>query len=295
MNYPSHPTIEIVNADVSYGHARYALFDFDGTLSLIRAGWQGVMTELMFEILKATPIGQHEPQDALKSVVDAYISRLTGKQTIYQMIRLCKEIRKRGGHPLDPLTYKRQYHDRLDGLIGDRVKSLESGARSPESFLVRSADEFLSTLREAGIECFLASGTDKVFVNREAQLLGIAPFFSAIYGALDDWRRYSKRKVIRGIFRENGLLGNEFVSFGDGFVEIEETKAVGGVAVGVASDELNRRGVDPWKRDRLIAAGADIIVPDFACYNHLLSLLFGDALRAFLRVKTARHRGQNAT
>ena len=39
--------------------------------------------------------------------------RLTGRQTIYQMIQLAEEVRRRGGQPLDPLAYKHRYHDLL--------------------------------------------------------------------------------------------------------------------------------------------------------------------------------------
>jgi hypothetical protein len=63
------------------------------------------------------------------------------------------------------------------------------------------------------------------------------------------------------------------VAFGDGYVEIEDTKAAGGIAVGVASNEAIRSGIDEWKRRRLIAAGADIIVPDFREGGQLLAYL----------------------
>ena len=68
----------------------------------------------------------------------------------------------------------------------------------------------------------------------------------------------------------------ELVTFGDGFVEIEDTKAVGGVAVGVASDEVNRQGIDEWKRGRLIEAGADLIIPDFCDHERLVAYLFAE-------------------
>ena len=59
------------------------------------------------------------------------------------------------------------------------------------------------------------------------------------------------------------MRGEELLGFGDGFVEIEEVRRAGGVAVAVASDETNRRGVHAWKRERLIRAGADIVIGDY--------------------------------
>ena len=65
------------------------------------------------------------------------------------------------------------------------------------------------------------------------------------------------------------------MGFGDGYVEIRDVKAVGGIAVAVASDEAGRSGKpDPWKRDRLIGAGADVVIPDYRDYQPLLDYLW---------------------
>ena len=62
-------------------------------------------------------------------------------------------------------------------------------------------------------------------------------------------------------------------TFGDGPVEIRETRKRGGVTIGVASNELRRYGLNDKKRTRLIKAGADILIPDFSQPNRLLDLL----------------------
>jgi phosphoglycolate phosphatase len=51
-------------------------------------------------------------------------------------------------------------------------------------------------------------------------------------------------------------------------------KNVGGVAVGVASEEPACRRVDEWKRQRLIGVGADYIVANYLCGEELFSSLF---------------------
>jgi hypothetical protein len=43
----------------------------------------------------------------------------------------------------------------------------------------------------------------------------------------------------------------------------------------VASDEVKRQGINHWKRNRLVKAGADIVIPDYRCRKRLLSYLFG--------------------
>ncbi len=264
--------IEIIVPTIVRGRIRHALFDFDGTLSLIREGWQGVMIPLMVELLLDTP--EHESEAELRQVVTDYVTRLTGKQTIYQMIQLAEEIGRRGGRPADPLAYKHLYLARLWERIAGRVADLKAGRVSPEAWLVPGAHAVLDALRARGVKCYLASGTDEAYVLDEAAALQVDGYFAGIYGAQDDYKCFSKKLLIERIIQEHQLSGPEFAAFGDGYVEIEDTVRVGGIAVGVASNEATRNGVDPWKRVRLIEAGAHLIVPDFRDHEALVNYLF---------------------
>jgi phosphoglycolate phosphatase-like HAD superfamily hydrolase len=270
-----HDEIEIISPQLPRGGFRFALFDFDGTLSLIREGWPQIMIPMMVEVLRQT--GTDESEVELVAKVDEFVMRLNGRQTIYQMIQLADEVRHRGGVPLEPLEYKHRYHDLLMNRIRDRLAALEAGAASAADWTVPGSHELLANLRQRGTTLLLASGTDLKYVRREADLLGLRAFFEPhIFGALDDYQKFSKKMVIERILRDHGLRGQELLGFGDGFVEIEEIKRVGGVAVAVASDEANRRGVDRWKRERLIRAGADIVIPEFRCQDRLLRYLFAE-------------------
>jgi phosphoglycolate phosphatase-like HAD superfamily hydrolase len=265
--------IEIRNSNIPRGRFRSVVFDFDGTLSLIREGWPQVMIPMMVEELRGT--GTRESDAELHATVEDFIMRLNGKQTIYQMIQLADEVRKRGGAPLEPLAYKHRYHDRLMQRIQGRLDALASGAASADAWSVPGSHDLLTRLRERGLALFLASGTDLKYVQHEAGLLRLTPFFGRhVYGALDDYKNFSKRIVIEKILTDFNLRGEELLGFGDGYVEIEEIKRVGGVAVAVASDEENRRGVNAWKRDRLIRAGADIVIPEYRTHEVLLRYLF---------------------
>ncbi len=267
------PGIEIINPGAVRGRVRSALFDFDGTLSLIREGWQGVMIPYFVEVLTATP--DHEDATAIEAVVRDFVERLTGKQTIYQCIQLADEVRLRSGVPLDPLAYKHEYLRRLWERIADRVESLKTGAVDPSRYLLRGSRELLEALRDAGVTLYLASGTDLPYVLDEAAALGLDGFFPGrIYGALDEYRLFSKQMIIDRILQEHDLRGSELVVFGDGYVEIENGKGVDGLAVGVASDETHPGRLDLWKRQRLIAAGADIIIPDYGELSSLMHYLF---------------------
>lgn len=270
--------IEILRPDLPRGRFRFVLFDFDGTLSLIREGWPQVMIPMMVEILRET--GTRESDAELMAAVEEFVMRLNGKQTIYQMMQLAEEVRSRGGTALDPLIYKHRYHDLLMARIQSRLAALESCAARPEDWTVPGSHALLDNLRRRGLTLYLASGTDLTFVRREAALLGLTDYFGEhIYGALDDYRRFSKQMVIERILDENNLHGEELLGFGDGFVEIEEIKRAGGVAVAVASDEVNRRGVQAWKRDRLVRAGADIVIPEYRRQERLIDYLMANGRR----------------
>ncbi len=275
-NNLAHSNIEIVQPDIPRGTIRSALFDFDGTLSLIREGWQDVMIPMMVDILSQYA-EQQETEDDLYALVTDFVTQLTGKQTIYQMIRLCEEIEKRGGNPKEPLDYKYQYLDLLWQRIKDRVAGLKSGRLTTEEMLVPGSLQILENLSQRGVTLYLASGTDRPYVLDEAGALGMNKYFGDhIYGAIDDYENYSKAMVIQDIITTHDLHGEEFVGFGDGYVEIENTKEVGGIAVGVATNEKERAGIDQWKRQRLTGAGADLITPDFREQQTLIAYLFGE-------------------
>ncbi len=265
--------IEVLRPDLRRGRFRSVLFDFDGTLSLIREGWPQIMIPMMTAVLRAT--GTTETDDELTAAVEEFVMRLNGRQTIYQMMQLADEVRKRGGIPLEPLAYKHRYHDLLMGRIQGRLNSLQSGTATPEEWTVPGSHALLEALRRRGVSLYLASGTDLKYVRHEAELLGVAQYFGdQIYGAQDDYKAFSKQMIVERILRDNHLHGEELLGFGDGFVEIEEIKKYGGCAVAVASDETNRRGVNEWKRNRLVQAGADLVIPDYRRAEQLLNYLF---------------------
>ncbi|MBT4867074.1 MAG: HAD family hydrolase [Planctomycetaceae bacterium] len=265
--------VEITHTTSADSRPEFALFDFDGTLSLIREGWQQVMVPMMVTILADTET--EESAQELGQVAEEFVMELNGKQTIYQMIRLSEEVAARGGAPEDPLVYKHRYHELLMQRVLSRRDALRDGSAAPTDWLVPGALDALAALRDRDVLMFLASGTDEQYVIEEAELLGVAEFFDGrIHGAVDDYRSFSKQMVIERILDENNVDGARLIGFGDGYVEIDNVKSAGGIAVAVASDESGRSGkADAWKRERLIGVGADVVIPDFrefdALCNHL--------------------------
>ena len=107
--------MEVIH-DFGKARVKSVLFDFDGTISTLRCGWEEVMEPLMIEILMPLWQGEH---DALRQTVKAYINESTGIQTIFQMKWLAEQVKARGmnpGAPEDPWWYKDEYNRRLAAL-----------------------------------------------------------------------------------------------------------------------------------------------------------------------------------
>lgn len=231
------------------------------------------MVPMMVEVLAETKSGESEAE--LTEIVKEFVGRLTGKDTIYQMIELAEHVAKRGGTPREPLAYKRMYLDLLWVRIKDRVEGLRNGKIDPEQYLVPGTRPLLDSLKARGLKMYLASGTDHKDMTEEARLLDVERYFDGgCWGALDDYKTFSKAILIQRVINAAEAKGEEFLAFGDGFVEIENVKQVGGLAVGVASNEPECQVIDDWKRDRLVSVGADYIVPNYLALDELNAKLF---------------------
>ena len=263
--------MEIVNPLLS-PNFKTALFDFDGTVSLIRSGWQDVMIPYFVEVL--LPFANNETEEEITQIVRDFVDTLTGKQTIFQCIRLDEEVMKRGGQHVEPIVYKNEYLRRLELHIKTRKDGLMDGSISTDELTVPGCKNFVYALKEKGIKCYLASGTDEKDVLFESKLLGLDTVFDGhIYGAHDAMTECSKEIVIKSLIQNDKIKPNELISFGDGYVEIQLVNDIGGYSVGVATDEDRRKGINEWKRNRLLSAGASMIIPDFSDWEKLINYI----------------------
>ena len=270
--YLPNTHIEIITPDLGHLLPRRAVFDFDGTISLIREGWQEEMISLIVKTLRATP--RAEDEAALFHFATSYVARSTGQHTIEQMKHLGQEVRRCGGRPKPAAAYKQDYLELLHRRVDGRKTKLKSGQVDRADLTVPGVFELLAALHQYGLSCTLASGTDEVFVIEEAILLGVAHYFDGgIYGARDDGQAISKKMVIEKILSTKRLNGSELLIIGDGPDEITHAAAAGCIAVGVASNETERQGINEFKRQQLIEAGANLIIPDFREYHILLQYL----------------------
>ncbi|MBP7558992.1 MAG: HAD family hydrolase [Armatimonadetes bacterium] len=268
--------LEILDTPPRGAGIQHALFDFDGTVSLIREGWERVMAPVMCEAIAPG----EPPTPEIEAEVLEYIDESTGIQTILQMEHLVEMVRAHGKVPpdriLDAQGYKDIYIGRLHEVIRDTVEALEAGTEDPAAHRVPGSLEFIQRLRDRAVTLYVASGTDQPDVRREAACVGIAPLIDGgIFGALRTYQDFSKESFIRELFERHQLSGPELAVFGDGPVEIRLARAAGAIAVGVAASPARDSKPDPARRARLIRAGAHLIVPDFSDLPALEGFLWG--------------------
>ncbi len=280
-NFWNGTEIEIVNELPQQLNIRHAIFDHDGTISTLREGWEHIMQPMMMKAI----LGDHfqDADEALyhkvhSRVID-FIDKTTGIQTLVQMKGLVEIVKEFGLVPadkiLDEFGYKAIYNEELLKMVKVREAKLTRGELALEDFTLKNAVLLLEKLYKAGVKLYLASGTDEEDVKNEARILGYDHLFEGgIYGAVGDVNKEAKKIVLDRILNTIGDAKNgQVAAFGDGPVEIRETRKRGGITIGIASNELKRYSLNESKRSRLIKAGADVIVADYSQLPKLLELL----------------------
>lgn len=272
MNKASAAALEIVRQDYPRGPFKLALFDFDGTLSLLRRNWQELMTELMLEVVRGASGIIRETE--LLERVERIVVGLNGRPTLLQMEALAAEVALLGGEPESPQAYKDRYLHALGLQVAARVAAIQKRDAAATEHLVHQAEELLAALAESDLILCLASGTDFEAVEEELVLLGLKQWFGErVFAPGPHDPDFSKGRVIQRLLAEHAAKPSELLSFGDGVVETSEVQKAGGLAIGVASDEARGQGVNRRKREQLVAAGADWIIGDYACREAILAQL----------------------
>jgi phosphoglycolate phosphatase-like HAD superfamily hydrolase len=266
---------EIIRPGAAAPGARAAMFDFDGTLSLIRSGWLDIMLDMMTSTLGA--LDTAEPAEQLRAESFDRVWPHTGKDTLYQMMEFVAMIEARGGTAEDPQVYKQRFLDELFSISGARISEVCTGQVAPDAYLVPGARAMLEDLRARGLTLYLASGTDHDRLQHEAEVLDIARYFDGgIYGALPDPDAFSKAMLVARIVGGPGMHPSMLIGFGDGPTEIGDTHRAGALAIGLATDEPECRKTSPFKRRSLIDNGADYIIPNYLCRQALLPVIFAE-------------------
>ncbi len=267
------PTFEFVNPNIRRRGYRAVVFDFDGTISLLREGWARIMAEMGRELLAQQKLNR-EPDAELLAYLEREMLLLSGKPSIFQMRRLAEEVAARGDAKPDADVLLAEFLRRLLANIQSRIDDVTSGKCRPADWTVPGTHALLDELKRRGILLVLASGTDRAFVEHDLALLDLARYFGdRVYAPANNTPSFSKRDVIAGLIRD-GIPGEQLLGFGDGYSETVEMKRIGGTAIGVASVEPPLVGTNAMKREMLIGLGADVIMPDYREHEALVEWLW---------------------
>ena len=233
------------------------VFDFDGTLSTLRHGWESVMKKMMMDILS--------PKGDLQEI-KAFIDQSTRIQTIFQMKWLREKAESLGIEPLDIWEYKAEYNRRLM----ERVEINKQEAKNnPKRFLIKGGEEFLGRLKEKGIKIYAASGTDEEDVKKEAEVLGLLKYFDDIRGAIPYSENCSKEEKLKELMAQS--KAENLMVVGDGPVEIRLGRAMGALTLGVCANEGQLCGYDEAKVRRLADAKAHILIDSFLELDEIIN------------------------
>ncbi len=279
--YYKDTDIEIVEEIFNGKNIQKVIFDHDGTISTLREGWEKVMLPVMIDSICGTSKSKLSTEEfnELSEKCIRFIDETTGIQTIVQMQGLVDMVEKEGYIPKNEIKsaaeYKAIYLDKLMVSVNDRIKRFEKGERGISEYTMLGAVKLLKIYKDKGFTLFLASGTDEENVIEEATVLGYAEMFNGgIYGSKGNEIGDAKKIVIERIIKESGNTGDNLMVIGDGPVELREGRKVGAICIGVASDEIRRYGMNESKRERLIKAGAHIVIPDFSQLTELNKIIF---------------------
>jgi len=230
---------------------RFAMFDFDGTLSLIREGWSGIMADIGVRLVN-DPTGRDE--------IELAMLQLSGHASIVQMHRL-REIAG-GGPPAEELLD--EFREKLAERTDVRKRRIRDRIDSPDAWMVPGSRGMLEELRSRDVHLVLASGTPMEALTEEVDLLGLGEFFGErVYAPTGNSANFSKASVLAKYRERLNLSGLEIVGFGDGYAETVAVVEAGGLAIGLASREAGEPGENAMKAAMLRDLGATIIVPDY--------------------------------
>ncbi|HQR06895.1 MAG TPA: HAD family hydrolase [Gemmatales bacterium] len=273
---PESLRAEVINTHLHPRPIRAAMIDFDGTLSLLREGWDQVMIPMM--VAELLPLsGTKETPEQLKQLVTDWVLKLNGQPTINQMQALVDEVVIRKGSPQTAAEYKQRYLNLLMNTVEERKKRIVQ-EKIADRWVVPGGYQLLEGLKRRSIPMLLASGTDLAALKTEAAILQVSSHFDqGIEGPESDASTFTKAQACDLMLDRLKIPGNCLLNVGDGYVETKLTKDRGGIAIGVAYDHDHPGQYNTWRREQLYHAGADLILPDLEQSGLLLDWLFSGA------------------
>ena len=155
--------IEVLRPGLPRGRFRSALFDFDGTLSLIREGWPQVMIPMMVGALRET--GTRETDAELHAAVEDFVMRLNGRQTLAENIA-------------DVAGLAAAY-DAYRASLGGKEAPVIDGFTGDQRFFIAYAQAWASKMREAALRGRIATDGHAPGQYRALTVRNLDPWYAA--------------------------------------------------------------------------------------------------------------------
>ena len=210
------------------------------------------------------PLKDGETKKDIREYLFEQMYRFNGQPTPIFMAEMAKEIQSRSSEA-DPDEMFQSFLTVLNKGAHERHENIRSKKCPPDDYIVFGGRAFIETLIEAGLKVIILSGNPNDQVNKEADLLDISRYCGGhVYGHTDA-ENFSKQFIMEKLMDEEGFSGENLIAIGDGAAEIKATKALGGLAVAICSDEeVNGSGViDENKLPILLDGGADCVIADY--------------------------------
>lgn len=103
----------------------------------------------------------------------------------------------------------------------------QGGAMMDGTFLFEGVADTLEILKDRGYRLYTASSKPEMFIARIAEKLGIARFFSGMYGAMTDGTRETKEDVLIHAMKTAGCAVADSIMIGDRKYDLEASGALG--------------------------------------------------------------------
>ncbi|MCX5714608.1 MAG: HAD hydrolase-like protein [Candidatus Omnitrophica bacterium] len=246
---------------------RLAIFDFDDTVSTALSFGMQIEEDMAIEILS----GENEPTEAIRQEAHELMIGYLGRPVDQLVLQAIANAQGRGIIVIkDAAAYCVEYRKRRDARLKQEEKFWP---QNPP--LVKGIIPLLEYFHSRRIPCYVITGGDVAAREYVAEKIGLKKYFKGIYGATGEAgnRQFNKADLIRVIMAREKAEGREvrpgqIAVFGDGQADVQNAKAVGAIAIGLAVDEAREKP--------LINARADAIVnKDWSDLDGIISFLFG--------------------
>jgi len=234
-----------------------AIVDWDGTISLLREGWNKVMKDYIANYISLNP----QKKDLLWA--ENFIKETMGENTVDQMLGMMAKAHENGvkNMPIDQKKRKNlaekqriKYRKSLEEKM--RSKRIKRAKVHPGEFINKGIKKFLQELKKRNVKIFVISGSEQKErggIEEEVEILKLKHYFEKVFGYNGQIHPYTKENALKWIIKKYKIKNPlQILVVGDGPKEIKTGRDFGTITIGLVSNNLSKKN--------LLKSGADYIV-----------------------------------